>query len=565
MDQPPYHWGNMLPSPIIYHAEPDGSPSHQESAQPITNPEASGSPSFQHQVSSGQDAMEVDTERRASEALTAHVPNAPQTATTRRRYRDQDWEQHKDLLYRLYMDDRNSLSDVKKVMQEEHNFSPTQKQYKDKFRSWKWAKHLPGDVAQWMVERSDQRRTQGGKDTIFTFKGQSWSRDQAQNSAQRTRKAIIVDTPSDMDWRTPRDAEDHASPNLRPSLIGIQEQEMDVIEERTISRQTLPLSWNGKTRTNLIQILNMARESHRKRDFDNAEAKFCEALEGHRHLLSPTHEETVKIAYELANFYASQDRMMDANRTLESVSEDFIERWGMSHKKTLQHGIDMVDLLKSWGREEDALALLAHAHDAVALTQDERQTRTRSNGRQQVRAHSPASQLQNVVDDIASSPSSARIDHGISTARTYAANMGSGVEKLLKSIEGVCVRDRKTYAVQSLQARAELLKMYNNENTSREHADAYSGATVLLEAVWDAFSWEKEKIRSLDVIEASLELASGLLKGGSRSAGWLFRRIDEQAAIVFGWNDERTIWTLISIGLVHQNFQGWAAATPWFE
>lgn len=63
-----------------------------------------------------------------------------------------------------------------------------------------------------------------------------------------------------------------------------------------------------------------------------------EALEGHRYLLTPTHEEMVKIAYELANFYAEQKRVREADQVLERVSEDFIERWGFGHKKTYRHG-----------------------------------------------------------------------------------------------------------------------------------------------------------------------------------------------------------------------------------
>lgn len=65
-----------------------------------------------------------------------------------------------------------------------------QKQYKDKFKAWKWIKRLPGDIAQWMVGEANSREVHYGKDTIFSYKGQILTREQAENSVSWTRKMI---------------------------------------------------------------------------------------------------------------------------------------------------------------------------------------------------------------------------------------------------------------------------------------------------------------------------------------------------------------------------------------
>ncbi|KAF2786480.1 hypothetical protein K505DRAFT_289676, partial [Melanomma pulvis-pyrius CBS 109.77] len=492
-----------------------------------------------------------------------------QATNSRRRFRNQDWEEHRDVLHQLYMVEDNSLLAVMERMQQGYNFGPTQKQYKDKFKSWKWIKRLPGDVAQWMVEKASQREIVDGKQTIFSFKGQSWTGEQAANSATRTRKVIVVDTPADLNWETPKNPGEHASPAEQSRKLTAQGGEAEVVElEPATRKQTFPLTWNGRNRANLLEVLEMARDSSREGHLDRAEAEFMEALEGHRYLLTPTHEETVKIAYELANFYAEQQRVRETDEVLERISEDFIERWGVEHKKTYQHGLDMVDLLKNWNREIDALAILSHVQDAYERAHEEPPRRGRAQlGKNTVfRAESPATRLQNIRNDMSDSPSSSRIDHGIGAARAYVATGEPVVEELIKKIEDICVRDAGMFAKQALQARAELLKLYNKLNATVEHVDTFVGTRQLWDMCWDEFSWEREKISSLDFLEASMEVAAALLVGGFGDSSWsMFRKIEDKAVKLFGFDDERTIWTVISVGLIYQSAKGWDEARPWFE
>jgi hypothetical protein len=75
-------------------------------------------------ASSTNEAMDVDAAQVASQ-VSAGGPRQSQPATTRRRYRDQNWEQYKELLHQLYMEQGNSLAEVMKHMQQEHGFGPT--------------------------------------------------------------------------------------------------------------------------------------------------------------------------------------------------------------------------------------------------------------------------------------------------------------------------------------------------------------------------------------------------------------------------------------------------------
>lgn len=275
-----------------------------------------------------------------------------------------------------------------------------------------------------------------------------------------------------MDWETLKDPGGHASPAAQRPKLTAQDGEVEVVElEPATRKQTFPLTWNGRNRANLLEVLEMTRDSSREGHLDRAEAELMEALEGHRYLLTPTHEEMVKIAYELANFYAEQKRVREADQVLERVSEDFIERSGFGHKKTYRHGLDMVDLLKNWNREVDALALLAHANDAYEQAENEppHRGRTRRGKDAVIRAESPATRLQNIRNDMGDAPSSSRIDHGIGAARAYVVTGEPAVEELIKNIEDICIRDPTRFAKQALQARAELLKLYNKLNTTSKH------------------------------------------------------------------------------------------------
>lgn len=104
------------------------------------------------------------------------------------------------------------------------------------------------------------------------------------------------------------------------------------------------LVWNGHSKAEFSAMHRRAHDLERAENFEEAEAKFREALEGLEHLLSPTHEDTNTAAYHLAEFYFKQDRMKDADTVLNWMCEKHFERWGIGHQKTMVHLLHVSDL-----------------------------------------------------------------------------------------------------------------------------------------------------------------------------------------------------------------------------
>ena len=65
----------------------------------------------------------------------------------------------------------------------------------------------------------------------------------------------------------------------------------------------------------------------------SAEKKYREALAGFKNVLSPTHKDTVAIAYQLASFYANHGCMVNADLVLNWIGEKHVERWAVIMRK----------------------------------------------------------------------------------------------------------------------------------------------------------------------------------------------------------------------------------------
>ena len=60
-------------------------------------------------------------------------------------------------------------------------------------------------------------------------------------------------------------------------------------------------------------------------------------------------------------------------------------------------------------------------------------------------------------------------------------------------------------------------------------------------------------------------MANALKYGYHKEAQTLFREASEKSSDVFGWEDERTVWVNITIGLVYQTHTTWDEAEEWFD
>jgi len=163
----------------------------------------------------------------------------------------------------------------------------------------------------------------------------------------------------------------------------------------------------------------------------------------------------------------------------------------------------------------------------------------------------------------------AHLDYGIGVARSYVVGKNAAVEELLFAIVHKCETGQDAshdLAVQRLQGWTELLKLYRNLDAVDEHPAQYHSAWTSLEEEITSYPWDRQKAKSFEVFESSLEVAAAFVRSGrSNEASVLFHRLAEKAEELYGRDDERLIWTTITIGEVYQRYSSWDEARPWFE
>jgi hypothetical protein len=381
----------------------------------------------------------------------------------------------------------------------------------------------------------------------------------------------VVCTPEGMAVTTPEKAIGAKSPDTHR---GIEEQPRSpsigaLGSDTLLSPSVLPLSYEGKTRQDLAELLLVARAfAAQQGQASRAEDAYIDVFRGLEHILSPTAVDTVRIGYEIASFYWEQGRKADADAMLEKMSATHINQLGMDHRSTQQHILHVVELLNSWKRGEDALVLLQRAKD---IAESERHARPRVGGRAQETetASLPVHErLQSLYNDVDNAVDATPINRGLASARIYMATNDPTIEILLRAIEQQCLKFPGGMTVQGLRARAELLKHHISKGDRLSPADkhAFETAGDHLKIFWGRADWNAKRFESHEIIEASLELATGVLRGKLvKHARWMFGEIEKKATSIFGEDDERTIWALINIGIIYQTYRTWGEARRWFE
>ncbi|KAH7410602.1 hypothetical protein BKA64DRAFT_358129 [Cadophora sp. MPI-SDFR-AT-0126] len=506
------------------------------------------------------------------------------------------WEAHKSELKTLYLDDGLSLKETMSIMNKKHGILESAKWYKEKFKSWGWQKNLPGRHALWMTQKAVKRKRDDDKETVFFYGGLQWDKADAEKTLSRTKKVrhedevISVDTPAEIHYETPMNVADSPMSALSPGAKrkGKQPEMGRAVSEISADRplgnsdsvmsEHAPangpaLSWQGRSRTELKALFESARNQAASSDTQNTEEIFLAALHGYQKVLGPTHEETVKVTFAVATFYAELDRPTDADKIIDDITRTHMARFGCEDRRSLQLVLQIVELLNCWGRQNDALAILQHSKELAAAKSEAeasvlatKKRRTRGvNRRPQPDKFTSAVDLMGVAQEIIEENEPARLEYGIGIARTYVAAKDDSVEAFLLAIMKHCESDpdlEKEY----LQANTELLRLYSEIGRNGQHESVFSTAFERAKTVIQTQKWNKKLFQSFEMMEVLLELSASILKGGfDTQAEILFKRIEDKADHDFDWDDERTIWTKISIGLVYQTHRSWALAKPWFD
>lgn len=339
--------------------------------------------------------------------------------------------------------------------------------------------------------------------------------------------------------------------------------------------QGIPLSWNGHTRSDLDAMRKRAISLEQQGRAQEAESLLLEVQEGLGHVLGPTHEDTNKVAYALANLYAERSRMSDADVLLEDMTRRHIGTWTLKHRRTQQHILHCVELLHTWNRGEDALAFMVRSKELLQTDADAKRKPTaicKKGPRIRAQAEAtrqPKDAAEDLLPDIHSlleDGDGSAIDQGIIMAKSHVAARDKGVEAFLREIIKHCNQNAESLPTQGLRAQSELLQLYVKLNNIDSNKAAIHEARATVLNTLATYVWEKEKFKSIEVMEATMQLTADIFKVGfSNEAKSLFRQISQKATSLYGCNDERTVWISISIGLVHQTYAGWAQAQEWFE
>ena len=346
---------------------------------------------------------------------------------------------------------------------------------------------------------------------------------------------------------------------------------------RALHSQPGPVMLGGLTR---LDIATKHQEGHNideDEEWDEAEAKFREALAGCQVLLSTAHEITRKFTYHLAEFYVQHDRMMDADVLLDWMT-DKLSSQICSEETLICHLLEVAKMLRCWSRLEEAKTFGKLLVELVSATHVERK--------------STATELMQTIPHIKTSPSSptgktsnqglqhyvmslstmnvtctSRTDYGnlmdsqLSLALAYVEANDQAVEDYLLTIIDQCSRHPAHLTAQTLKAWTAIIELYQRLGRLGEMDRA------LLQARDVLFNISKSEYRTTKSLsKVALETAKFYIEVGKDDiAADIFTRIEGNIADAFSDDLGRTKDLLIGIGVWFQHLKRWRDARCRFE
>ncbi|KAG5657349.1 hypothetical protein KAF25_005913 [Fusarium avenaceum] len=290
------------------------------------------------------------------------VDNIPSKRPSRKRKApplgEIQWEQKKPYIEQLYMTEDLPLSEVMRRMGKDHEFFATDKMYKNRFKAWRWSKNIP---TAWMAKKAQQRKNDG-RDTVFHWNDQRLTADDVvqrngkawQNQNDDCSSVICGRTPQDTKYYTPGNERHQRNVSSQPRSSDYRPEE----EKFYLDTPPINVELNITTLSQLYDLLGGASRAASAGDFDEAAADFRDAVSGFRFKLSPTHDETLRAAYLYTCFYANLNQMDKSDAILNWMSNHHVKKWGPRHDNAFLHYARMIELFRSWGRQEDAEVLV---------------------------------------------------------------------------------------------------------------------------------------------------------------------------------------------------------------
>lgn len=220
------------------------------------------------------------------------------------------------------------------------------------------------------------------------------------------------------------------------------------------------------------------------------------------------------MAFAVSSFYVEQGQTPKADKILEETCQQHIIRFGVEDRHTQQVVLQVVELMNGWNRQVGALAFLGRYKELAEAGGDQDTPKPRrKHQKSKVRVAAPAIDLLDVARELTTGQDPAQIEHRISLARTHVSAKNETVEVLLNAIVRSCDSDNENFEIQGLQARNELLKLYNKLRKSLEKTLVFSVAIQSAEGCIQRHKWNKKNFKGFETLEALLTLAASILRG----------------------------------------------------
>jgi tetratricopeptide (TPR) repeat protein len=335
------------------------------------------------------------------------------------------------------------------------------------------------------------------------------------------------------------------------------------------SQGYLRLQWEGKNKADLDELHREAQSSVAAGNVHDAEENYLQALAGYEAILSPTHNHTCAVAYELAEFYANIDRMNEADKVLDWLTEKHVEHLGVGHKQTRAHLIVVADMVFRWGRLDDSMTLVLRAAEnyeeslkAPLSSEISSRARQKTYGKHDiVRDELRLPPLSGGTLAMYGDDDPVRMDYQMRVAITRAGTREHGSDSLLLRLQQQAERQPEKLAVPILEARNALIGLYSSLDEDNKYEQSLSEIESALLKIFDS----KAKITEL-LLDRAVELVGQLVKAERfDQAETLLQRIQLETVKRFGEHDDVTISVLIRIGLLFQEEDRWKDARPRFE
>ena len=450
-----------------------------------------------------------------------------------------------------------------------------------------------------MLRKVEKRKREDQKATSFQVGGRELSVNEIQRKAKRakfqdygtldgqsivertqgsTNKCQAMPTPPDVRYSTPVNTSSHSvgtrySPGSRanrwtptPILNALQKKPQRMI-------------WDGLTCLDILNIHELGHSLDEVGEWDEAEERFREALAGCQVLLSPAHEHTRIFTYHLADFYAQHDRMADADKLLDWMTDRILIRFDATENLVVAHLLRTAELLRRWRRLDEAKAFGTVLAQLVSSTHVQRGGSATEASTIIPHLSMPRSSVIGIkglgdlsmplstegMTDESRADDRKLMDSQLSLALAYVEANDATVEEFLEHIIHQCEYRPEDLMAQTLKAWTALAQLYHNLRRLEEMDKAL---LRIREKLIKISKDDYKRTKSLPLV--AIESAKLYIElGRNNAAAEIFSRIECGIVDAVGpdleFPQKLASDLLIKIGVWFQDQNRWKDARPRFE